>query len=66
MPNLKILFKILINHVKFQLLALFFLDSVILHKSSTIAFTDTHKFGLVWPRNMNNISNESCRHPLVE
>ena len=33
---------------------------------TTIAFTDTHSFGLVWPRNMNNISNESLRHPLVE
>ena len=38
-----------------QILAKFFLGSVILHKSSTTAFTDSHNFGLVWPRNMNNI-----------
>ena len=39
-------FKIPINHVKFQLLAVFF-SSVSLHKSSTTAFTDIHNFGLV-------------------
>ena len=26
----------------------------------------TYKFGLVWPKNINNISNESYRHSLVE
>ena len=37
-------------------------------RSRTIALTVTytHSFGLVWPRNMNNISNECERHPLVE
>ena len=30
----------------------FFLGLVILHKLSTITFTDTHNFGFVWPRNI--------------
>ena len=51
-------FKILLICVKFQFLT-FFLNSVILHKSSTIAFTKTFSFGLVSPKNMNNISNKS-------
>ena len=29
------------------------------YKLTTVAFTNMHGFGLVWPRNMNNISNES-------
>ena len=32
---------------------------------STIAFTDTCSFGFVWPKNVNNISNESYRHTPV-
>ena len=44
----------------------FFLDTVIFSKLTTTAFTDTCSFGLVWLRNMNNILNESKRHPLVE
>ena len=36
-----------------------FLGSVILHKLTTTEFTNMHRFGLVWPRHMNNISNES-------
>ena len=35
----------------------YFLSTVIFNKLTTIAFTDS--FGLVWARNMNNISNES-------
>ena len=37
----------------------FFLVSVILYKISTKEFSHTHKFGLVWPKNMKNISNEA-------
>ena len=44
---------------------MFFLDSVILYKSSAMEFTEMHSFGLKWPRNLNNISNESQRHTLV-
>ena len=47
-------FKILLNYVKFQHLTNF-LSTVIMPKLTTLAVTDTHSFGLVWPRNMNNI-----------
>ena len=47
------------NLFEISILKCFFLGSMILHKSSTIAFTDTHSFGLVWPRIMNNIPIES-------
>ena len=58
--NLKTLFKIFLNYkCKISKFNCFFLGSVILHKLTTMAFTDTHSFGMVWPRNMNNISNES-------
>ena len=50
----QIIFKILLNHVKFQFLAAVFLGSVVFHKSSTITFTNTHSFELVSPTNMNN------------
>ena len=36
-----------------------FLSTLIFLKLTTIAITDTHNFGLMWPRNLNNISNES-------
>ena len=51
---LKILSKILLNYVNFQHLTVFFLDTVILHKLTTTALIDTHSFGLVCPRKMNN------------
>ena len=48
------------NNWKFQLKLLFSLFG-------TITFTDTHNFGLVWPKTgYINISNESYRHTLVQ
>ena len=43
---LEILFKILLHCVKFQLLTAFSQFSAILYKLNTIAFTDTHSFGV--------------------
>ena len=57
--KLKISFQNSFKACKISTFNCFFLSSVILHKSSTTAFTDTHNFGLVRPRNMNNISNVS-------
>ena len=37
----------------------FNLGSVISHRLTIIAFTDTLSFVLVWPRNMNIIANDS-------
>ena len=42
---------------KFSTFNFFFLGLVILHKSITISFTGMHNFGLVWPKNINNVSN---------
>ena len=54
----------LLNHATFNFYLLFF-SSLSLHKSSTIAFTDTHSFGSVWHRNMNNIYQVKAKDTLL-
>ena len=58
----KHIFQNSLNYVKLQHLTAFqhltAQYSDFAYKLTTIAFTDTHSFGLVWPSNMNNISNE--------
>ena len=64
--RLKHFFRILSNHVKFQLLTSFFQFSD-LYKLSTTASSDQHNFGLIRHRNMNSkISYESLSHILSQ